>query len=200
MTLSWPAYDVTLSSGGKPGVRYPDRVDWSREFWSNSRFSIRQGRTLAWILRTWNCQNRRCGAAFDSGDPNPPCPKCGCARVSWQPGGGHIHSATTAHNDRTLKSVADRFGLTDMGQHGGTHAGERAEPNRRSPPRTLPYTPAPGFKVPFAENGRPTAGWADAPYPLKGTLPVNSHKFKNQRGRIPTEIVKSAPPPKGGWT
>ena len=151
------------------------------------------------VLRTFGCLNAKCGHQFDSWNAAPDCPKCRGLRVHWVPRGGNILGEKTKHNDRTLKSVADRFGLTDMGQHGGTHAGERAEPNRRTPPKTLPYTPAPGFKVPFAENGRSTAGWADAPYPLKGTLPVNSHKFKNQRGRIPTEIVKSSPPPKGGW-
>ena len=146
---------------------------------------------MGYVLRTWNCQNRRCAHSFDSGDPYPPCPKCGCAKVSWQPGGGHLKSAATVHTDRTLKSVAANMGLSDMGQRGTTHRGEAVKRDAPAAPEIGRYQPMPGFSVPW--SNRPTAGWADSPYPLKGTLPIGTHRFPNTRGQIPTQTVGRDP-------
>lgn len=87
--------------------------------------------------------------------------------------------------------MADRFSLTNLGQRGGTHAGERAEPNRPTPPTVGAYEPMPGFKTPWGPGV--TGSWSDKPFPIKGKLPVNSAKFKNTRGRIPTTIVATDP-------
>ena len=117
------------------------------------------------VLRTWLCLNKNCNAEVESDVPNPECAVCECVRVQWIPGGGHI-SGKSRGIDKTLRDVADRFGLTNLGQHGGTHAGERAEPNRVTPPPSeRMYSPMPGFNVPWSNTA--TAGWANSAYPLK---------------------------------
>lgn len=145
------------------------------------------------VIRTWGCLNRRCGSEFESWEPAPTCPKCRGVRVHWVPGGGHTLSAATQHNDRTLKAVAKRFGLTDLGQKGGTHAGERAEPNLRAakPMGPQQYSPMPGFNVGW--SNKPTAGWASEPYPLKTQMPTGRARFKAGSKRIPTHIVATDP-------
>lgn len=144
---------------------------------------------MSWVLRTWGCLNKRCRNEFESGDANPPCPKCGNLRVGWRPGGGHVLHGSTRNTDATLRGLATRYGLTDMGQRGGTQAGETA---KRDLPQGKPmgdgrmYSPMPGFEVPWSST--PTAGFASKAFPIRGQLPINRAKFKPKQG-IPTQVV-----------
>lgn len=100
-------------------------------------------------------------------------------------------SPKTKHNDRTLRALADRHQLTDLGQRGGTRAGERSEQHAPAP-RDMGggrmYEPMPGFRVPW--SNRPTAGF--------GTQSFSGVKAKAGAVRattaarpIPTEIKAS---------
>ena len=139
----------------------------------------------SYILRTWACMNRACAREFEAGEANPPCPHCGNVRVQWVPGGGKILHGSTRGMDETLKGLAQSYGLTDMGQRGGTQAGEPAKP-------ALPqgngrvYSPMPGFEVPWSTSA--TAGFASKAFPIRGKLPINSAKFKPKQA-IPTQVV-----------
>lgn len=107
--------------------------------------------------------------------------------MQWVPGGGHLLQKAPGI-DRTLRSVANRFGLTDMGQRGGTHAGERAEPNLPAPkPQERMYEPMPGMRVPWSDT--PTAGFSDRVFPMGKSIPINGPKFGGVRRHIPTTVV-----------
>src|SRR5438477_4257810 len=80
---------------------------------------------MAFILRLWNCLSEACAQTFEDGDPAPTCPHCGNVRVAWQPAGGHIRHAATAHADHVLRSVADSYKLTNLRS---ARAGEAAHP------------------------------------------------------------------------
>ena len=107
------------------------------------------------ISRDWHCQNDRCGHAFHSFDPaNPPCPQCGCFRVSWVPGGGHI-MGLAPRVDARLRAIADQHGFTNLNS---------ASPSRlnRSAPRVeqKPISTemgirnfGPGFAAPVSAHG-----------------------------------------------
>lgn len=86
------------------------------------------------VLRTWHCQNSRCGEQFDSWEANPSCPDCGCVRVSWVPAGGHIKGAATKSGDAELRALADMFKMGDMNS---AEAG-RAAKMVRLPEQTAP--------------------------------------------------------------
>jgi len=76
------------------------------------------------VIRNWACLNGRCGKTFESWDANPECPKCGCVRVQWVPGGGHV-AGTARAADAELRTLADNFGLNDIMS---ARRGERAKP------------------------------------------------------------------------
>jgi hypothetical protein len=107
------------------------------------------------ISRDWRCLNDRCSETFHSFDPaNPACPKCGCVRVSWIPGGGHI-SSIAPRMDARLRSIADQHGFTNLNS---------ASPSRlnRAAPRVeaKPISPemgirnfGPGFAAPVSAHG-----------------------------------------------
>jgi hypothetical protein len=63
---------------------------------------------------------------------NPPCPECGCIKVSWVPGGGHI-GKMAPKADATLRSLADSFGLTNMNSPSPSRL-NRAQPKIEQPP------------------------------------------------------------------
>jgi hypothetical protein len=66
------------------------------------------------ISRDWRCLNAKCGDIFHSFDQaNPPCPTCGCMRVDWVPGGGHI-GGMSRRVDGVLRDIADQHGLTNL--------------------------------------------------------------------------------------
>lgn len=96
------------------------------------------------ISRDWQCLG--CNKQFHSYENNPECPGCGCVRVSWVPGGGHIGKIAPGA-DRTLRMLAADYGLTNLNS---------PSPSRvnRAMPVTVPPSPsgsmgrkmwAPGF-------------------------------------------------------
>jgi len=106
---------------------------------------------MAEILRTWACLNGDCAKVFDAWEANPECPACGCLRVSWIPGGGHV-GGSAAGIDCEFRTLADNYGLTDLHS---ARRGEAAKVMTRQPtidPRSgPPKIFAPGFAcVPHA--------------------------------------------------
>lgn len=106
------------------------------------------------VVRSWQCQNKRCAKQFDSWDDYPECPHCCCARTSWVPGGGHV--SHIAALDKSLKSLAKSYKMTDINS---------ASPSRlnRSMPKVEPRVAdgpvlryAPGFSAPFNTQGLST--------------------------------------------
>ena len=68
---------------------------------------------MGMVSRDWCCLNSRCGSQFHSFDDHPECPKCGCVRVHWIPGGGHV-GKLAPRMDRTVRSLASDFGFTNL--------------------------------------------------------------------------------------
>src|SRR5215471_7320940 len=100
--------------------------------WPRSRQSSRTS-SMTLILRTWSCLNPRCRKIFQSWEKsNPACDKCGCVKVSWVPGGGHIGKVAKAA-DATLRSAADSFGLTNLNSPSASRL-NRAQPKLEQPP------------------------------------------------------------------
>jgi hypothetical protein len=64
-------------------------------------------------IRSWQCLNARCNAAFTAWEMNPACTKCGCVRVNWIPGGGHI-GGTAKAADAELRALIDIYKLPDI--------------------------------------------------------------------------------------
>ena len=108
------------------------------------------------LSRDWQCLNKRCGQQFHSYERgNPDCPHCGCARVSWIPGGGHIASQAPAA-DRQLRSLADQYGMKNINS-GSESRLNRAMPKFDHAPADGPVMGfAPGFSAPFNRAGRAT--------------------------------------------
>lgn len=105
------------------------------------------------------CLNRACRHVFHSFErESPECPKCGCARVSWVPGGGHI--ATTGNIDRTVRSLADSYGMTNVNTPSPSRL-NRAMPKHYHPPADGPTVNFGGFSAPVNSRGEPTSGWAN---------------------------------------
>lgn len=111
------------------------------------------------VSRDWQCLNRRCGHQFHSFQKeSPECPRCGCARVSWVPGGGHI--GKTGGIDKTVRSLADSYGMTDINTPSPSRL-NRAMPKAYHPPADGPVMNfGPGFSAPINSQGRPTSGWS----------------------------------------
>ena len=106
------------------------------------------------IIRSWICQNQRCADWFDSYEPNPSCPKCGCVRVGWRPNGGHVGGAAKGA-DTELRALADIFRMGDMNS---------AEEGRGAKKVRLPETTVPNggnvhtFAGGFSAAVNPAAG------------------------------------------
>jgi hypothetical protein len=138
---------------------------------------------VSYIVRSWICGNPECESDFDSGDAAPTCPACGCVKVHWRPNGGHVMSAATKHNDRTIKSLANSFGLTDLKS---ARQGEAAHPGVRQ------GKPLDGMKygawggIPIATTA--TAGFAPNPPNIKITGPSDGARKFKKNGRIPTQV------------
>jgi hypothetical protein len=87
------------------------------------------------ISRDWQCLNRACAHVFHSYEPaNPPCPSCGCMRVQWVPGGGHIMSVAP-RMDARIRSIADQSGKTNLNSPSPSRL-NRAAPKVETPPLT----------------------------------------------------------------
>jgi hypothetical protein len=94
------------------------------------------------IVRSWICDNAKCGHWFDSGEPNPKCPICRCVRTSWRPNGGHIGGAVKGA-DAELRALADIFKLDDMNSAERGRAAKKV--NTPAPAGGAYHTFAPGF-------------------------------------------------------
>jgi hypothetical protein len=139
------------------------------------------------ILRTWTCQNRRCGAMFDAWDDYPPCPSCGCARTNWMPNGGHIGKAAPGI-DAELKTLATNYGMTDIAS---ARAGERAMPKAptAAPRMTADMMQfAPGFVgTPYTldAQGRPQAVCQPSAANVNFKVTVPTGQKLSRSGSIP---------------
>jgi hypothetical protein len=142
---------------------------------------------MSYILRFWVCCNADCQNDFESGEPAPYCPKCDCAKTRWRPSGGHIISPATTHADRTLRSVAASYGLTDLRS---AREGESAAPSLPTPkpiPGAPPLTLPGGIQVPRTFTA--SSSFAAMPQKIPLTRPLDGKAFnKGQGGRIPTNI------------
>jgi predicted nucleic acid-binding Zn-ribbon protein len=104
------------------------------------------------ISRDWQCM--ACGHTFHSYDGNPACPKCGCVRVQWVPGGGHVRKH--AGVDATVRSLAESYGMSDINTPSPSRL-NRAMPKYDAPKADGPTLNfAPGFAAPFHTGGRAT--------------------------------------------
>jgi len=64
------------------------------------------------LSRDWKCSN--CGREFHSYDHGePPCPECG-GHADWMPGGGHVQTEFSKGCERTVRGLADGYGMTNV--------------------------------------------------------------------------------------
>lgn len=84
---------------------------------------------------------------FEEKRHDPYCLYCGCEDVSWIP----QKFASATHVDKTLRRIADRYKLSDMGQRGGTKMGESSRQHKiqETPEK---FVNVQGFNVPVT-NG-----------------------------------------------
>jgi hypothetical protein len=106
------------------------------------------------VLRTFGCQNPRCGAEFDSWEANPACPECGCVRVGWVPKKVAVafdHAGSAASLDKTLRELTDCFGVTNLRS---AREGEAAKVMAVAPAKNdgPPVQFAPGFAAPVGQT------------------------------------------------
>jgi hypothetical protein len=102
-----------------------------------------------YILRSWQCLNKRCGHAFESGERYPECPRCKCVRVDWIPGGGHTAGSAPAL-DRTLRDLVSSFGLTDINSAERGRQAKKLQPQPMSSGAQMTF--APGFAAPVTPH------------------------------------------------
>jgi hypothetical protein len=124
------------------------------------------------LSRDWKCLARSCGKIFHSFEKgNPPCTYCGCVKVAWVPGGGHV--AKVAPNaDATLKSLAADYGLTNL--NSGSHSRlNRAMPKYEQRRADMPVKHfAPGFSAPVSSLGA-TCQESEARVDVHGKVATN---------------------------
>ncbi len=111
------------------------------------------------ISRDWRCLNDRCGETFHSfANDNPPCPACGCVRVGWIPGGGHVNSIAP-RMDARIRSIADQHGLTNLNSPSNSRL-NRAMPRAPIHPTVPGVTHNWGFGIssPIPDAHHPNAG------------------------------------------
>lgn len=114
------------------------------------------------------------------------CPSCESEDMVWVP----QKFKTPSDIDQTLRRIADRHGLGDLGQRGGTRAGEAAKRARPEPPKAEKYVNIGGVNVPVT-NGV-TSTWAtttmDTKIAPKAGVPYGGIA---QPKSIPTKVVHS---------
>jgi hypothetical protein len=125
------------------------------------------------ISRDWHCLNTVCGTVFHSFEKaNPPCPKCGCVRVDWVPGGGH-RMDLAPRVDARLRGIADQHGMTNLNSPSPSRL-NRAAPRIDTPPisphlGTVNF--GPGFSAPVSEHG-PICVPSSTPVNIRGKVAV----------------------------
>ena len=129
----------------------------------------------------WRCTSQRCAHPFltvQKGgvlpDFTPNCPKCRSAAVETGarkvPG---MLSAKTKGSDSALRGLSNRYGLSDMGQRGGTRTGETAMQIQQ---RSL-------------ENNQSVCAPTKDGQRHRVQMPAGFAKFKASSKRIPTQVV-----------
>ena len=89
------------------------------------------------LSRDWRCLNKTCGRIFHSFEKaNPPCNWCGCVKVAWVPGGGHVAKVAPSA-DATLKSLAQDYGMSNINSASQSRLG-RAMPKYQQPKADMP--------------------------------------------------------------
>lgn len=139
-------------------------------------------------FRSCRCSNERCAHLYlynINKKHMPLCPKCNSRAQFPAP---FAHKGTAKNIDATLKDLSEAYGLSDMGQRGGTREGEIAKKmNLNSGSAT--YSPRPGFEIPFDTN--PSCAWSKNPPNSKiGVDLSNGAKFA-KKAAVPTKIVGS---------
>jgi hypothetical protein len=147
---------------------------------------------MGMVSRDWCCLNSRCGSQFHSFDDHPECPKCGCVRVHWIPGGGHI-GKLAPRMDRTVRSLASDFGFTNLNSpsasrlNRGAPRADHPGPQRRLGEKTFGM----GLGIPGITANvydKCSSEPATAPTGLKGTsmrIGDNAPRFTRGAGSFP---------------
>jgi len=133
------------------------------------------------ISRDWQCLNKRCRETFHSYEANPECPKCGCVRVSWIPGGGHV-AKQMKQLDASLRSLAKQYGMNNINSGSPSRlnrAMPKLEPRAADGP-TLQF--APGFAAPFNREGLATCEPSHQRVNFKATVAMDK-QLAPQAGR-----------------
>ena len=131
------------------------------------------------ISRDWQCLN--CGHGFHSFEKaNPSCPQCGCVRVNWTPGGGHI-GKVAPRADATLRGLADQFGMTNMNSPSPSRL-NRSMPRLEQPKFDSSYGQrhfAPGFSSPISPHGA-TCAPSTAPIDVRGKVQIGVPRGRSE--------------------
>jgi hypothetical protein len=129
------------------------------------------------ISRDWRCLNPECGNEFHSmDDANPPCPECGCVRVDWIPGGGHLMKRAPSL-DRTIRGIADQHGLTNLNSPSHSRL-NRAMPKAYAPPINPEaglMSFGPGFSAPISLQG-PVCVPTATPAQVRGSVQIGQRR------------------------
>lgn len=134
------------------------------------------------LSRDWSCLNKVCREVFHSYEHgNPECPKCGCVRTAWLPGGGHI-AAKSPGIDRTVRGLAEQYGMTNVNTPSPSRL-NRAMPKHWFPVEESMGTKVfgPGFAAEIDAYGRPTCSVSGTA--VRGSQPIN--KVFQRTGNIP---------------
>lgn len=119
------------------------------------------------ISRDWRCHH--CGISFHSYEKaNPPCPECGCVKVTWIPGGGHVATVSGGF-DKTLNRLADHYGMGDMNSPSPSRL-NRAMPKAPQPQAVNYMSFAPGFSGPVGDG--PICAPSASNFQLSGSQPI----------------------------
>lgn len=135
----------------------------------------------------YRCQGEKCFnnkkrgfGKFDGNDGV--CPFCDSDDdVIWIP---KRHNGSAASVDQTLRDVADRYKLSDMGQRGGTRMGETPK-HALQQEKIERYHNVNGVNIPVTNNI--TSTWADTNF----TAPVSSKIGSSFGGskKVPTRVT-----------
>ena len=136
---------------------------------------------MTMISRDWRCENRACHAVFHSFEPHPVCPSCGCVRVNWVPGGGHV-GRQYKQLDASLNALAKNYGMSDINSPSPSRL-DRAMPKHERPVGDSPFlwNFAPGFVAPFNMQSQPTCEPSRQPVNFKVTAATGREFQPNTR-------------------
>ena len=128
------------------------------------------------ISRDWKCLNERCGNIFHSFEKaNPPCSRCGCVRVGWVPGGGHI-GELAPRMDARLKTIATQQNMRNLNSPSPSRL-NRAAPRLNTPPMSPELGTKHwglGITSGFSAHG-PVCVEASNPIKLRGQLGIGNN-------------------------